>query len=283
MTGGETYNYAAILLLLLVKLRSVPHIIYYDIACRFAPWFSKLLPVLPLNGTPAARAGVLAALTAMQMAVGDFHVQMHNAACRAAWSFRSCLDSTRYKDCMAAAGEPTEQYWAAFGGGSLLRLKYMSLENFTLVLESIFQTVNRANDARLASWLVDRIRTLLVELQHVDTALASLRVLFKKRGRVRRPAAAAMCSNAARARASAGHAYGRAPVSVCRPTSEARMRRSRRRRDSSCVRSSSSPSPAARSTTTTTRRAAPCRSTSRCRPRTPLPGRTGPRRRWNVP
>ena len=196
MTGGETYNYAAILLLLLAKQRSVPQIVYYDIACRFEPWLRKLLPDLPLGGAPEERPHVEAALSAMQMAVGDFHVQMHNAACQAAWSFRSCVDRTRFKDCMAAAGEPTEQFWANFGGGSLLRLKYMSLDNFTLVLESLFQTVNRANDARVASWLVERTRTLLAELRRIDTALASIKALCGARSRVRRPSAAALAPGA---------------------------------------------------------------------------------------
>lgn len=187
MTGGETYNYAAMLLLRLVQQLSVPSCVYYDIACKFAPWFRNLLPNLPLNTPGTAleglsdgeRACLQLAVECMPMLVAEFHALMHNAACQSQNSFRA--RDVEMPGRLRPAGETTEQYWAYFGGGSLLRLKYMSRSNFTLVLESMMQNINRGNDARLASWLVARVRALLAELRRTDEELATFRALVRAR------------------------------------------------------------------------------------------------------
>lgn len=174
MTGGETYKYAATLLLRLIRSGSVPVVVVYDIACKFGGWFERLLRDTPIDVRPGdilqLEPGVRAAAGDMKYMVGDFHRAMHVRSCQAEFSTLN----PRYKGCMRAAGEATELFWSQFGLGTLRRLKYMRLQNFKLVLECLFAATNVRNDDRLASWLHGRVKKLLSDITDVRGELASL-------------------------------------------------------------------------------------------------------------
>jgi Kyakuja-Dileera-Zisupton transposase len=182
-TAGEHYRFAATLILRMVEEGSIPAIVYYDIACKFGPWYKRLLQHLPLS--PELKA----AAAHTKFAVPDFHAHMHVESCRQRWSMQNAAEYLPY---MVAAGEATEQLWSYFSDGTLRRLKYMLLQNMKLVLENIFMFLNARHDARLGSWLCDRIRALMSRLARAQADLQQLEASLS-RPQVRADAATGSC------------------------------------------------------------------------------------------
>ena len=154
MTKGENYRLALMLLWKLLLCKICPIFFYYDINCRFEPWFRTWLSL----GAGNLSLEALAAALLMFMPLPPFHAYMHNAECRQEYG----LLNPKFPACGQPCGESTEVFWAEMN--RMMRLKYATWEYANIFVENIIADINRRHDRRLAAFIVARCRTLSVKI-----------------------------------------------------------------------------------------------------------------------
>lgn len=162
MNRGENWRFATMCLWKLLLYKVCPLVLYYDINCRFRPWFELWLRTAQLSD----EAKIAAAL--MVMPLPPFHAYMHNAECR----HENGLLNPRFPAWGQPCGESTEQFWSQMT--RLMRLKYATWEYANIFLENIIHDINRRNDRRLAQFIVARCRKLSSKIEADEEELGLL-------------------------------------------------------------------------------------------------------------
>ena len=146
---GETWRAPTTLLKKLLTNGVCPASVLYDINCKFGKYFIKWLS--KQLGLPEST--VRAALQ-MQFPLPPFHVNMHQASCRAEYA----LSNPRFADWILPPGEPPEQIWSQLGPGHTV--KYMTLHGGKLYLDRHICFLNCRADDGLAKLLVKQLHAL---------------------------------------------------------------------------------------------------------------------------
>lgn len=161
MTKGENWRYATMLLSELIASDVIPLAVFYDINCRYHPFFFKWLNARLPHLSPACQAAALL----MHFPLPPFHAYMHNAECRKQHS----LTNPAFPASIQPCGEPAEEVWSEMV--KLMRLRYATWEYANIFLENIISDINTRHVRRLAAFLVRRVRDLTRKIIHDEQEL----------------------------------------------------------------------------------------------------------------
>ena len=146
---GETWRAPTTLVKKLLINGVCPAAVLFDINCVYGPYFLRWLA--KQVGLPEST--VEAALQ-MQFPLPPFHVNMHQASCRA----KCALTNPQFADWILPPGEPPEQLWSQLGPGHTV--KYMTLHGGKLYLDRHICFLNGRADTGLAKRLVAQLQKL---------------------------------------------------------------------------------------------------------------------------
>ena len=166
LTKGENWRQATLLIKEMLVAGVCPATILYDINCRFGTYFLKWLlrqRCLPASTVTAAKQ--------IMFPLPPFHVNMHQASCRAEFG----LTNPRFPAWIRPAGEPAEQMWAEIGQPHTV--KYRTLHGGKLYLECNFAFLNHRADERLAKLLVKQLQALQHESANLKAEIQAAQLV----------------------------------------------------------------------------------------------------------